>query len=428
MARLSSSKAMSDVFDFSKAARFQDICCRAAEFVGAFSNVLDIGVARADFIQALPDGCDYRTIPPKNLTGPEDLWQVAFPDGRPADIITVFDLLDRLEKPDGFLRTLRAFGRPVVFSHSAKGAAAGRDLAGVRALMRVAGFWPLHHVEVGDGQRVFKAMPGVTLSPPPRIRKVLVLSYYNDPNFGDRLGFHVINGLLPAGVLVTHASVKPWTVPDEDFDLLILGIGNSLNAATILRPELHRLMEKAPHTIGIFGTQYRHQYRDLIAPKVMDRLLGNLTTWWARYEEDIAAFGRGRNNARHLGDFLISAFPLTTPTDHRTLLIKPDIKSKDVSLDRLIQEIQTYRRVSTARIHPMLCALTSAEEVAYREQQEDPLGRSSGKFRSQLYDVFGRTFEEDKFFAVDRPAVARYKQRVEANMSDLRAQISELLA
>jgi hypothetical protein len=77
----------------------------------------------------------------------------------------------------------------------------------------------------------------------------------------------------------------------------------------------------------------------------------------------------------------------------------------------------------------MLCALTSAEEVSYQEQLEDPnRPTSSGKFRSQLYDIFGRTFEENKLFAVDRDAVIRYKIMVEANIAELRSQIVRLLA
>jgi hypothetical protein len=106
---------------------------------------------------------------------------------------------------------------------------------------------------------------------------------------------------------------------------------------------------------------------------------------------------------------LISAFPNAKPTLDRTLVIPADIKSRDMPLDRLIQQIQSYRRVSTARIHPMLCALTSAEEIQYQEQAEDPNQQCSGKFRSQLYDIFGRTFDEDKYFAIDREAVIRYK-------------------
>jgi len=259
-------------------------------------------------------------------------------------------------------------------------------------------------------------------------KKVLVLSYFNTPNFGDRLGYHLVNNLLPATAIVTHAPLHPWNLEDDHYDLLILGIGNSLNAPAIGRTELHRLIERTPHAVGIFGTQYPYQYRQLMDPALFGVLLDRLTTWWARYEDDIAAFGDGRGNVRHLGDWLISAFPLATPTRDRNLVVPANVMEKDISLDRMIQQIQAYRTVRTARIHPMLCALTSAEQVAYQEQREGPNRElESGKFAAQLRDIFGRSFEENVFFKVDREAVIRYKLKVAANMAALKAQIDGLL-
>ena len=265
-------------------------------------------------------------------------------------------------------------------------------------------------------------------SPAVTTKKVLVLSYFNTPNFGDRLGYHVVNGLLPANAVVTHAALNPWALTDEQFDLIILGIGNSLNAPAIRRPELHRLIDRTPHTLGIFGTQYRYQYDTLMDPSLFGILLDKLTTWWARYEDDVEAFGGNRSNVRHLGDWLISAFPLATPTKNKNLFIPADVMSKDISLDRMIQQIQAYRSVKTARIHPMLCALTSAERVCYMEQREGPDRQTeSGKFGAQLRDIFGLPFVENEFFEVDREAVLRYKVKVAANMAALRVQISSLL-
>lgn len=306
------------------------------------------------------------------------------------------------------------------------------DFAALSALMAQAGFRLQARQAIDPLQDVFRWVPdaegpeGTPAGRPLAVKKVAVISYLNDPNFGDRLGYHVINGLLPANAVVTHGTINPWSLPDEPFDLVIVGIGNSLNAAPIARPELRRLVESTPHSLGIFGTTYRHQYRDLVDPRLFDALLSNLTTWWARYEEDINAFGRGRDNVRHLGDFLISAFPMATPSLNRTLTVPADFRNKALALDRVIQQIQSYRRVTTARIHPMLCALTSAEQVAYQEQRE--LGRDiSGKFRSQLYDIFGRSYPQDAFFDVDRDAVIRYKSKVELNMRTLQAQIAHLL-
>jgi hypothetical protein len=247
-------------------------------------------------------------------------------------------------------------------------------------------------------------------------------------NFGDRLGYHVLNGLLPANAEVTYGTLYPWSVPDRDYDLLILGIGNSLIANDACMPELARLLAKVPRAIGIFGIQFREQYRDPAAAKALDAILAKLTTWWARYEEDVLAFGRGRANVRHLGDWLVSAFPIAAPTLDKGLTIPPDIISQEVALDRMIQRIQAYRGVSSARLHTLLCALTSADDVSYQEQRiEGGDGRESGKFRSLLYDVFGRTFDEDALFRVDREAVIRYKRKVEANLVDLRAELFGLL-
>jgi hypothetical protein len=153
-----------------------------------------------------------------------------------------------------------------------------------------------------------------------------------------------------------------------------------------------------------------------------------MTTWWARNRSDVETFGGGRENVRHLGDWLISAFPMTVPRLDKTLIVGPDVLEKDVSLDRMIQQIQAYRRVSSARIHPLLCALTAAEQVRFQEQRESVgSATESGKFATMLTDIFGRSFEEDAFFAVDREAVLRYKLMVEANMAELRGQIRALL-
>ena len=268
-------------------------------------------------------------------------------------------------------------------------------------------------------------------APPARVatKKVLVLSYLNTPNFGDRLGYHIVNSLLPAHAVVTHSSFSPFAPPEEDFDLLILGTGMSLNAPAIRRPELHRLIERTPKTLGIFGTQYRYQYDRNMDPALFDALLDKLTFWWARYRSDIDEFAGTRDNVRHLGDWLISAFPLATPTKDKTLAIQADIMKRELPLDRMIQQIQEYRVVKTSRIHPMLCALTSAERILYVEQRETAeKDQPSGKFSAQLRDVFGRDFPENQFFDVDRQAVIRYKMAVDANMADLREQIARLLA
>lgn len=406
-----------------------------ADFVPAGAKVLHLGEAGAELERALPSGCQYHSAQSSVSAAANDvaLDPLVASEGR--DLITCLGVLESLSDPLGWLRRARAAGLPLVCSYDVNGLTLVRASAGepdvtlltaeeFERMARQAGF-ELRHRDAKSG--LCKLVPREGAAPAPRPKKVLTLSYYNDANFGDRLGYHLVNALLPAASTVVHATVKPWTVPDGDFDLLILGTGHSLNSATVQRPELHALLERVPHTVGIFGTQYRYQYKKLIDPAALDRVLDRLTMWWARNEEDLLAFGAGRQNVRHLGDWLITAFPNATPTIERTLDIPPEIKSQEAPLDRLIQRIQSYRRVSSARIHPLLCALTSADAVSYREQHEDPNNEVSGKFRSMLMDIFGRTYPEGEFFDVDHAAVRAYKNRVERNVLAMKQQIAALL-
>jgi hypothetical protein len=137
--------------------------------------------------------------------------------------------------------------------------------------------------------------------------------------------------------------------------------------------------------------------------------------------------GRGRTNVEHLGDWLIDQFPTSVPTDEKQLQIGDEVLM-ELPLDRTIQHIQKHKTVFSTRLHPLLCALTSAEAVAYAEQ---PAGGGtsivSGKYRSMFIDIFGRNYPEKTFFAVDRNAVARYKARVHHNVAAVGAQIEAVL-
>jgi len=272
---------------------------------------------------------------------------------------------------------------------------------------------------VGSSQVLIRAVPA-----DPRLRqrsRVLVLSCGNSGNFGDRVGFHLINSVLPASAEVSHASLSPWNVPAGDFDLLVLGTGNSL-FQDVLTDELLTLVRRVPRSIGIFGTQYR----ELLDRTRLAQVLDCLTIWFARYEDDILLYGRGRRNVVHLGDWLISAFPLTRWQRDETLRVGTSVWN-DLPLDRTIQNIQQYRAVVSERLHPLLCALTSAERVAYIQQRELGNGLVSGMFRSMLVDVFGRAWPEDRLFEFDRDAVAGYRAKVLKTMAAMPGIFSELL-
>jgi hypothetical protein len=142
----------------------------------------------------------------------------------------------------------------------------------------------------------------------------------------------------------------------------------------------------------------------------------------------VQIYGQGRSNVSHLGDWLINAFPMAAATEDRPLTVGRDILN-DVPLDRTIQNIQRHKRVFSERLHPLLCALTSAELVAYREQREMKASSvASGKFRSMLFDVFDRTYPENTMWKVERARVVAYKEKVRRNTEALRAHLATLLS
>jgi hypothetical protein len=209
----------------------------------------------------------------------------------------------------------------------------------------------------------------------------------------------------------------------DSYDLVVVGVGNAM-FQPLIGDDIIRLLARARSAIGIFGTAYR----ELIPRPALERVIDRLDTWFAPYEDDIHLYGRGRSNAVHLGDWLIEQFPLAEPTMDEPLQIGVEIGS-EIPLDRTIQIIQRHRQVYSARLHPLLCALTSAEYVAFAEEGSSRMpGIVSGKFRSMLVDIFGRSYPERQFFMVDRDAVARYKARVHANVAGLRQRVEAMLA
>ena len=227
--------------------------------------------------------------------------------------------------------------------------------------------------------------------------------------------------MLPAGAEVSWGTFQPFSDVPQDLDLLIIGFGNSL-FANLVDDRLLAAARSAKRAVGIFGTQYRER----LSAEAMARLVDSLTHWFARYRDDISFYGRDRANVSHLGDWLINSFAMTRGTDERFLKIGQEIW-QNLPLDRTIQFIQRHRRVHSDRIHPLLCALTSAEEVSFTEQREMEQGEVSGKFRSMLIDIFDRTYPENLPWRVDRERVAGYKTLVRANTEVLRQKLAEFL-
>ena len=400
-----------------------------AGYVPRGARVLALGADSAAVAAHLPPECEVLDTPPRGAAGALcDVEGGQLPQAD-CDVVVALDLLERAPDLAGLVRQLRGYGRPVIASYAFAGEGATRATGAARpcdrdafaVLVGQSGFTRVYGQELGAGEVLLRLDPSRPVTP--QEKDVWVLSCANLGNFGDRLGVHVLSEVLPANACVRHVYYSPFEPPPEGApDLLIVGIGNSIYHET-LNDDLFRLLQRAPLAVGIFGTQYR----EAIPRPRLDALLDRLHLWYARFEADALLFGRGRSNVRHLGDWLIHAVPMSHPTRDEELRIGEEAWD-DLPLDRYIAHIQSYSRVGSPRLHPLLCALTSAEQVAYVEQYDFGAVGPSGKFRSMLIDVFGREQAAGVYWPVDRPSVASYKEKVAQNLAGLRAELARLLS
>lgn len=256
---------------------------------------------------------------------------------------------------------------------------------------------------------------------------VWVLSFSNVGNFGDRLGVQLMHQALPPHAIVKHIHHRPMEIPAGEPDVLIVGIGNSI-FGDLLTDEFDRLLARAPKVVGVFGTQYR----EAIPPQRWAHFMSRLDLWFARTSDDAETFGGLARETHVLGDWLMDAFPMTTPTINEAMTVGGAL-GVNQPLDRYIAYLQSYRRVHSRLMHPLLCAMCSAETVSYSEQPIDfrqgdivrPI--LTGKFARVLRDIVGKAPPPETPFTVDRGAVISYKARVRANIEAMRARLATLL-
>ncbi len=410
----------------------------AADLIPAGTRVLDIGCGAMALERHLPLGCAY--VPSDIIARDErtivtDLNTQGIPTAAVAgaDLVVMLGVWEYLYKPRELFADFARSRRPILCSYC--------DIELAPRLDRPAHGWVNHFslpefvglaqahgyraslIKQVDAFQHLIRFDQASESVPQKPKRVHVISYNNVGNFGDRLGYHLLNDVLPPHAELTWGTLRPFSPVPADLDLLVVGIGNSL-FGDLLDDGLLAAVAGAKASVGIFGTQYRAQ----LPAANLARLLDRMTHWYARYEEDLLLYGRGRANASHLGDWLINAFPLAVAFVDQLLHIGGGIL-KDLPMDRTIQHIQRHKRIFSERLHPLLCALTSAEEVAYIEQRESgDRNLASGKFRSMLIDIFGQTFPESVTWKVDRNRVAAYKAKVRRNADAMRVRFGELLA
>ncbi len=190
---------------------------------------------------------------------------------------------------------------------------------------------------IDAGQVLMRLTPTERLTPVAAC-SVAVISDSDLGTFGGRLGCQMINALLPGEAEVHHLSFGTLDQARDKYDLVVLGIGNGL-FQPLLGDDVLDIVSRGKAAIGIFGTQYR----ELIPRVGIERLIERLDTWFARYEDDVLLYGRGRGNVMHLGDWLIDQFPMNTSSVDEPLQIVDEIRP-DHALDCAIQIIQRHRQ------------------------------------------------------------------------------------
>lgn len=213
---------------------------------------------------------------------------------------------------------------------------------------------------VGDTEMLMR------LKPSERIVRVVpcsiaVISEYDVGGFGDRLGYHMINTMLPSSAEVQHLTPRTLHEAREAYDLVVLGTRNSFYPP-LIGDDVIDILGCGKAAIGIFGTYFR----ELIPRPSLERIVERFDTWYARTEDDVMMYGRARDNVVYLGDRMIEQFPVARAYDDEPLQIGEEIGTQR-ALDRAIQVIQRHKQVYSNQLQPLLCVLTSAELVACRQ-------------------------------------------------------------
>ncbi len=410
----------------------------AAQFIPCGSRVLDLGGGGGETLHDLmPLGCSYQAvdcIAHGKGSVMADLAGREFPThaATQSDVIVMLGVLEKIADIENLFTHLRFCKQDVILSYCPTDLVSGRDRDTLGFVNHLSYFdlatmfdrfgFRIECTSPVDGRQMLMRLKATGRLAPVLACNVAVVSESDAGNFGDRLGLHMINAMLPGEANVHHLTFKTLDAAREQYDLVVLGVGNAM-FQPLIGDGILNILARAKSAIGIFGTQYR----ELIPRPAIDRVIDRLDVWYAPYEDDVLMYGRGRSNAVHLGDWLIDQFPLTESTLEEPLQIGADTGA-DIPLDRTIQAIQRHKKVYSARLHPLLCALTSAQFAAYAEEGAGGMpGVVSGKFRSMLIDIFGRTYPERQFFMVDRDAVMRYKARVHRNVGTMAARIEAML-
>lgn len=370
------------------------------QFIPAGARILEVDAA--SLTQHLPFGCMYRSAKREVVTADT---------AAKYDLIVMLASLGTLTGVDAFLSELAKAERPVLISYR------NDDRVGFHHLMRSIGRQGFRVETSGamdDDEMLLRLVPARKL---PTVLPCSVAVLCGGSSFSERLGRQMMSSLLPGEADVHYVDFGDLASARATYDLVVLGAGQGL-FHPLFDSAVVDILKRGRHAIGIFGTQQR----ELLPRVALDHLLEHLDVWFARNRDDVLLYGRGRDNVTYLGDWTIEQFPLGHGRDHELLTINEDAL-RDLPLDRAVAAVGRHSAVFARASTALLCALNSADTVAYADDLDAP----SGEFRSLLSDVFGRSFPANDFFQVDRDAVLRYRARVHRNVALMRVRIEALL-
>ncbi|MBV8792421.1 MAG: hypothetical protein JO237_10250 [Pseudolabrys sp.] len=369
----------------------------APQFIPAGADVLGVGGGALE--ARLPFGCSHRGISEENLLASDIS----------GSFVVLIDALRAPAQAATLLDHVARSGCVALIGFRSSDELAFLDLIELLDRFRL-GIDAT--ADMGDDEMIVRVRPSKKLS---AVAPCSVAVLSGGMTFAERLGRQMIDAILPGEADIHHINLGDLHAARDRYDLVILGTGQGL-CRSLISDDVLDIVARGRAAIGIFGTQQR----DLIPRDLIGRLIDELDVWFARNEEDVLLYGAGHDSVMHLGDWLVQQFPLGHARDEELLTIREDGLA-DLPLDRAIQAIQRHRAVFAHAPAALLCALASADTVAYADTE------TSGEFRSLLIDVFGRHFPEREFFQVDRDAVVRYRARVHRNAALLRKRLTALM-
>ncbi|HLF22752.1 MAG TPA: methyltransferase domain-containing protein, partial [Burkholderiales bacterium] len=270
----------------------------AAQFIPSGSRVLDLGAGGGETLADLmPLGCSYQAVD-RIAHGKGslicDLAGGEFPThaATQSDIVVMLGVLEKVADIENLFTHLRFCKQDVILSYCPTNLVAGQEREALGFANHLSYFdlatmfdrygFRIECTSPIDDRQMLMRLKATERLAPVMACNVAVVSESDAGTFGDRLGLHMINAMLPGEANVHHLTFKTLDAAREQYDLVVLGVGNSM-FQPLIGDDILNILSRAKSAIGIFGTQYR----ELIPRPAIDRVIDRLDTWYAPYEDDV---------------------------------------------------------------------------------------------------------------------------------------------